>query len=379
MPKTPVIRTLLLWSGSLPVLLLLLLTIAPDRYTPIGFALVSIQILLFLLSITLVRKETVAKNKPIFVNFAVFFALAFVFFAEMLAVDRLNALTNSYFEFFYGQYISFSAYYFLLSFAVVYVAIDALFRDFLTLRKYAITLAIVGGIFMLYYSPFLTDPLYAHKTPEILDFKAVSAVVEKSPQTLTAENVAAQVRLHDWDGDTPGEPLSSEENLVRVQQLLPYTEGANFNFLVFGRLSRNAIYMSVLCIAFVILFFGYQILKDPPQGAYIEKIMFLFLVFSSLEAMHAWSYIKSLDWTFAAELWGLGNYMTVAVLFPMALYFGTRLHFITSVKGEYYEQEVAARPTGITRWRDALDDLIIDRFFNRKAIVGRMLVDPNRK
>jgi hypothetical protein len=105
--------------------------------------------------------------------------------------------------------------------------------------------------------------------------------------------------------------------------------------------------------------------------------MFLFLVFASLEAMHAWSAIKSLDWSFAAELWGLGHYMTLAVLFPMTLYFGTRLHFITSVKGEYYEQEVAARPSGITRWRDALDDLIIDRFFNRKAIIGRMLVDPN--
>ncbi len=101
MPKTPVIRTLLLWSGLLPVLLLLLLTIAPDRYSPVGFALVSIQILLFMLSINLVRKETVAKNKPIFVNFAVFFAMAFVFFAEMLVLDRLNALTNGYFEFYF--------------------------------------------------------------------------------------------------------------------------------------------------------------------------------------------------------------------------------------------------------------------------------------
>ncbi len=137
--------------------------------------------------------------------------------------------------------------------------------------------------------------------------------------------------------------------------------------------------MSVLCIAFVLLFFGYQFMKDPPQGAYIEKIMFLFLVFSSLEAMHAWSFVKSMDWSFAKEMFKLGQYMSLAVLLPIALYFGTRLHFITSVKGEYYEQEVAARPAGITRWRDALDDLIIDRFFNRKAIVGRMLVDPNRK
>lgn len=378
MPKTPVIRTLLLWSGLIPLLLLLLLSIAPDRYGPIAFALVSIQILLFMLSINLVRKETVAKNKPIFVNFAVFFGMAFVFFAEMLVGDQLKEF-DSFFGVYFHQYANLSAYFFLLSFALVYVAVDALFRDFTTLRKYVMTFGIVGSIFVLYFHPFLADPLYVHATPEVQDWKAVEAAAEHVLPGATAEEVAPNARLHAWRGDDRGDALSPAQNLERVGQLLPYLQGENYVFLVYGRLYRNDVYMSVLCIVFVLLFFGYQFMKDPPQGAYIEKIMFLFLVFSSLEALHAWSFVKSMDWAFAKEMFDLGQYMTLAVLLPIALYFGTRLHFITSVKGEYYEQEVATRPAGITRWRDALDDLIIDRFFNRKAIVGRMLVDPNRK
>jgi hypothetical protein len=47
--------------------------------------------------------------------------------------------------------------------------------------------------------------------------------------------------------------------------------------------------MSVIGIGFILLFFGYQYMKDPPQGAYIEKMMFLFLLFCSMEILHAWS------------------------------------------------------------------------------------------
>jgi hypothetical protein len=107
--------------------------------------------------------------------------------------------------------------------------------------------------------------------------------------------------------------------------------------------------------------------------------MFLLLVFCSLEVLHAWICVKSVEWTISAEMFTVGQYMSSSVLALVAIFFGLRLHFITSIKGEYYEQEVATRPSGITRWRDALDDLVIDKFFNRKAVLGRMLVDPNQK
>jgi len=57
-----------------------------------------------------------------------------------------------------------------------------------------------------------------------------------------------------------------------------------------------------------------------------------------------------------------------------------RLRFITSVKGEFYEQELALSPKGVTRWRDSLDNIVIEKFFNRKLLLGRMFAtSPTRK
>jgi len=362
----------------LPLLLVLVLQFEPERYHPVSFALIAVQILLFMLSIALVRKETVAKNKPIFVNFAIFFGLQFLFYLEYFVGGYLKS-RDGFFPVYFNQYLSLSAYFFLLAVALVYVTLDALLRDYSTKRKYALTLAIVGGFFLLYFHPYIVDPKHAHRTPEILDYKVVSNAAEHLPPWATAEDIAFAVELRGWDGNEPGELLPAGEELQRVESLRPFLEEENYIFLVYGQLYRNDVYMSVLCIVFVLMFFGYQYMKDPPQGAYIEKIMFLFLLFSSLEALHAWSFVKTMEVDFAREMFDLGNYMSLGILFPITLYFSARLHFIASIKGEYYEQEVATRPAGITRWRDAMDDLIIDRFFNRKAIIGRMLVDPNRK
>jgi len=107
--------------------------------------------------------------------------------------------------------------------------------------------------------------------------------------------------------------------------------------------------------------------------------MFLFLIFCSMEVLHAWLLVKNIEWTISEQLVAMGQYMSLGVLVLIAFSFAMRLRFITSVKGEYYEQELATRPAGITRWRDAVDDLVLANFFNRKAIIGRMLVDPNEK
>jgi hypothetical protein len=137
--------------------------------------------------------------------------------------------------------------------------------------------------------------------------------------------------------------------------------------------------MAVVCIGFILLFFGYLYMKDPPQGAYIEKIMFLLLVLCSLEVLHGWSSIKLLEWEAASSIWTAGIYVSDAVLLMLVGAFSMRLRFITSVKGEFYEQELAVSPSAVTRWRDSLDNLVVEKFFNRKLILGRMFVQPNRR
>jgi hypothetical protein len=135
--------------------------------------------------------------------------------------------------------------------------------------------------------------------------------------------------------------------------------------------------MNVVCLGLILLFFGYQYKKDPPQGAYIEKIMFMFLVLCSVEIFHSWSFIKSVEWEVYRHMLDIGQYVSIAVLLFITLFFGMRLRFITSVKGEFYEQEILSSPGAVTRWIDWIDELVIAHFFNRKALLGRMFVDPS--
>jgi hypothetical protein len=90
-----------------------------------------------------------------------------------------------------------------------------------------------------------------------------------------------------------------------------------------------------------------------------------------METLHFWEYIKSIEWNYYMEISNLGQYITISVELLIALFFGMRLKFITSVQGEFYEAELAANPEQISRWRDWIDDLVLSHFFNSKPLMGR--------
>lgn len=327
-----------------------------------------------------VLHEPIKKNKFIFLNFAFFFSLSLLFHAyNFLGLSLIPG--DAYAKFYFSQYISFGFYFFLLAFAVGYLCLDALFRDFKTVYKYALTLAIVGGFFTYYYQDYITNPRYLYTTAESHTYKALysadSLYVAQHGSEPSVETLADVSSLHIWKDDQPIGTLFPEEKLKVVREFLPYLAGNNFIVLLQRPLYMNTIYMCVLSLGFILLFFGYQYMKDPPQGAYIDKIMFLFLIFCTMEIMHAWSFIKSVEWQNFFELWNIGQAVSVFILLLIATFVGLRLRFIRSVRGEFYEQEILASPGSVTRWRDALDDLLVAHFFNRKALLGRLFVSSS--
>ena len=343
-----------------------------------------VQALLFLLSLFIVRHEPIAKNKFIFLNFAVLFSGSFLFHIyNFIGPDAVLFTDNAFARLYFQQYVSLGFYFFVLALAIVYLSIDALFRDFKTVQKYLIAFVIVGGFFGYYYHPFFVDPKAAHRTADILDWKTIEkAYTEYTEQygtEPTPEALAERTDMYTWRNGERAGILFPAERTKRIQELFPYLSGSNYLILVYKPLYMNVIYMCVLGVAFILLFFGYQYMKDPPQGAYIEKIMFLFLVFCSLEILHAWSFVKSLEWQAFAETMKIGQYVSIGVLLLIALFFALRLRFITSVKGEFYEQELAVSPGAVTRWRDSLDNLVVEKFFDRKVLLGRMFVSPVKK
>jgi hypothetical protein len=130
--------------------------------------------------------------------------------------------------------------------------------------------------------------------------------------------------------------------------------------------------MHVLLIICLLFAFGYQYTKDPPQGAYIDKIMFLLLLSSSLEILHNWGFIKNVEWGVVSDLFSVGQYVILIVDAAMVLFFALRLKFITSVQGGYYEAELDANPSAVTRWRDWVDNLVLAHFFDYKLFNGRL-------
>ena len=346
-----------------------------------GFINYSVQFLLFILSVYLAKLEPTKKNKFIFINFGALFSLSIASHAyNFIGPGMLLFSSEAFARLYANQYVLFGAFYFLLGISIVYVSIDVLFREYKTWQKYAISFLIVGSFFGYYFHPLLTDPKFTYHTADVLDWKTLDRSAEKYREQFGADPapaaLAASTEMYTWKEGRATGVLYPEERLRRVEELYPYLTDPNYLILIYKPLYMNVIYMCMVCIGFTLLFFGYLYMKDPPQGAYIEKVMFLFLVFCSLEILHSWSYIKSVEWRSFNGVWTVGQYISIVVLLGLVLTFSVRLRFITSVKGEFYEQELAASPSAVTRWRDALDNIVIERFFNRKLILGRMFVDP---
>jgi hypothetical protein len=343
----------------------------------------SLRVLLFILSVYLLLKEPNRKNRFIFLNFSLFFSFAFFHHLSYFIGLHGSILTNEpYAKHYYYQYVSSLGFYFFMAVAVIYTVLDSLFRDFKVYQKYLFTLAIVGGFTYAYYHPYFEDPKFLYSTEDIRDWKALDRTWSDYKREAALDNAAVPdkevlaklVTLHVWkDGSAVGD-LYPAENVKRIDYLTKYLEGDNYLVLLWKPMHRNVIYMNVVCLFFLFLFFGYQYKKDPPQGAYVDKIMFLFLLFCSMEALHAWGYIKAIDWsTRLVDVFSFGQYITIGILLFMILFFSLRLRFITSVKGEFYESELVHNAEHITRWRDWVDNLVVRYFLNPKALRGRFL------
>lgn len=339
------------------------------------------SILVFLFSVVLVKYEPNRKNKFLFLNFAIFFSLPFFILVFNLIGPYISSI-NSFLPFIESQYEK-GLYYFALAFAVVYVVIDSLFREISVRSKYLIVAFITGFFFILYFYNFLLNPKFAYTTEDVKDYvsvhKAYTQLNAGSNNEISAEEIAKTLTLKAWKDNQVVGDLYPEKNLERIKEIYPYLEGINYSVLLYKPVNVYVMQMSVFVCFFIILFFGYQYKKDPPQGAYIDKMMFLLLLFSSLEILHAWSYIHTVDWDKLTQMLNMGQYLTILVLVLLAGVMNARLRFVTSASGEFYESQLVSSAQHISRWRDWVDNLVLFSFFNPKAVEGTLFSQRRKK
>ncbi len=331
-----------------------------------------IELLVGIICIFLVVVEPNRKNKFLFLNFAVFFMMGILSLISNLIAPLIGRI-DQFSPFVLVQYIK-GANYLALAFAVVYLVFDSLFRDLRVRLKYLATAIIVVGFFAFYFGDILADPKYSYSTPDVQDFRSVDrefSILEKANgKAPTPEDIAAQIILPAWRENQPVGKLFPQNNILRIKEILPYLDGENYLILLYKPINLYMIKMNVVACFFIILFFGYQYRKDPPQGAYVDKIMFLLILFCSMEIFHAWSYIHAVEWEEFIQFFVIGQYVTIFILLLIAMFFALRLRFVTSVAGEFYENELVHSAQHITRWRDGLDNIVLHYFFNPKTIKG---------
>jgi len=364
------LKIVLAWAIII-LLYLLSIKIFSSTTIPIsGYINQSIQTLLFVISIFILFKEPNKKNKYIFLNFTIYFSLSFLSFLYNF-VGKSILTDEKYSRHLFFQYLSI-AYILILSIAVLYLVIDLIFRDYKIYQKYIASIIIVLGFVGYFYYPILNNPLYLYSTEDIKQFKTIDAYVSTNKEISNPVELANRVTLQSWKNGNAVGDLYPEENLRRIEWLFQYLEGDNYKILLWKPIYINCMMMDALLVGFILLFFGYQYKKDPPQGAYVDKIMFLILLLQSMDILHNWGFIKSVEYGSFTELFIVGQYITIFAELMMILFFSLRLRFITSVQGEFYETELAANPHQISRWRDWVDNLVLSQFFNYKVFNGRL-------
>jgi hypothetical protein len=362
---------------AIVALYVLALVLFPHRETPLSsFLNRLIQSLLFVISLFIFLKEPQRKSRIIFLNFTACFFFSILSFGYDFVGEAF--FKDKYASHIFFQYTAIG-YVFLLSVAIVYLVTDLLFQQFKIYQKYLATMVLVLAFFVYYFYPMLKDPLYLYSTEDIKQYKTLSSFVDNEREVPSATELASKVRLQNWSNGQPVGDLYPRENIKRIEELAPYLEGENYMVLLWKPLFLDTIYMNVLMIGSIILFFGYQYKKDPPQGAYVDKIMFLFLLICSMEIVHNWGFIKSIEWNSFGEIFRIGQYVTILIELLMVLFFSLRLRFITSVQGEFYEAELATNPQQISRWRDWVDEIVLAKFFNFKIFNGRLFQNPSGK
>ncbi|HLE33850.1 MAG TPA: hypothetical protein VJB38_14695 [Bacteroidota bacterium] len=369
------------WLALVVVVALSFLLFSHSQITLQSQIVNSLLFLIGIVSINIFLRERNRRSKVIFLNFSVYFLLSigyFVYpFVGVLFPQELYAS-----HYFY-QYVLCALIVVSLAFSLVYAALDTILTNMGILKKYLTTAVIVGGFFLYYYSPILNDPQYLYKTEDIADWRIVDQTVSQLKsigiQDPKPEQVSEQIGLNAWKDGKPVGLLFPDENIRRIQFIMPYLEGNNYLPLLMKPLHLNVIYLDVLSVVFLFTFFGYQYKKDPPQGAYVEKILFLFLPFCSLEALHFYTYIMVNDFSTFLQIFNIAQYLVICNLLLLLVFFSLRLSFISSIKGEFYERELVLDSEHISRWRDGIDNLVVRHFLNPKTIHGRLFAPREAK
>lgn len=374
-------KIMLMWAAFLALHFLSLLL--PHRqYSELGSVNLGLQWLIFLLCFRMTRRD-VREFKPALINLAVLFGFSILQYLSIF-VGPVIFRNETYASVYYHEYVNKFGHTAILALAVLYLIVEYRFLKWSTLKKYAVTISIAGLILIPLYYPCLKDPLQLYRTEEYSGYLAIKSAHDAIQKERGGEPTQAEVvekaltSRKQQSGALTAEDIVRERN--RLNELTRYLENGGDLILFWKPLNLNTVYANGALVAFI---FGFYILKfrrDTPHGAYFEKIIFLFLIFCSLEALHSWTYAQSVNTALYYSIHDVAQYLIIAVLLGFVYVCSVRLRFLLSPVGQYYERQIILQPERISRWRDEIDRLVLRSFLQKTPFVGRLgTLEPKEK
>jgi hypothetical protein len=367
---------ILLWFPQLALAVTFTLVQTDERPEVPQILLMIVNSLLGVICYSLSTLEAQKRSRVVVLNFAVFFEINALLVPVWDLLNRWVFKLNDPYQYTY-QY-SFLLYFLLLTFSVTYLVLDRFLPSHRISVKYIATLVIVVGGWVAVCQPFLSDPNYLRNTPEFLDFKQVRvAIADLKKAGVTdprATEIAsfAQLRLV---GDVKANGHSTLEGRTkRVSDILPFTRGFDYGTLYWKPLYMASFWFGLWCTLILMGSMVFKFIKDPPEGAYVEKITWCLLVYCSFEALHMYAYTQSTRWDVLVAVTDLGVYASLVTMVILLILFALRIRFILSIEGMYYERRLSSDPSRITRWRDALDNWILRQFMKPGDLDRRFLM-----
>lgn len=336
-----------------------------------------VEALLALLAIVLLRNEYGTDKKMIFLNFALCFGLN-GFLVPICYFFVMQPLLEwcPYSDFYFYQYETI-LYVLLLTLSVVYIVLSVILSG-KTYKTSLISLSLAAGISFCVFYPYLQNPNYLYTKPDVIDYFAVRNTLENmGGNSKSAGNVAAlsaYVKLYAHTGSKTGSELEGKQKEERIAEFLPYIESSYPAVLFYRPLYLNCAYLAIISIVFLLFFVVFCYVKNPPAGAYLEKMVWLLLPYCILEGLHFYIYtLASSDRNFEA-IQQIGWFLSLAVMVGLLLLFALRLRFLLSVEGRFYERTLARDSQSITRWRDPFDNWLLREFMNPDGLNHRFLL-----
>ena len=312
--------------------------------------------------------------------------LNFFFVATILrALDLLTFFgvfkmisDNEFMDHYVYQYLSCGLIPTLQLFAVIYACLGFALRKMTTIIVYVTCCIITLPIAFFIYYPYVENAKYLYTVNDITDFRIIDRGIrefeslgKKEPED---QHLATTISLSNWDGVKRKGELPTTAKVERIREIRPYITGQNYILLLFKPIHLDVSLVNVLCVLTVLSVLLFQLLVDPPQSPYIDRMLLVLLIYSSFESLHYFLYSKTVEFDTYWDNFTLSALMSLSSLLLLPPVLWMRASFSASAEGAYYQAKIESMPFQVSRWRDRIDDAVLQKLIGKRPYSRRFVI-----